>query len=313
MIHLWQPDFIITTGDNNYGRLTPEVGDWEPFIGHYYGRYMLGRTDGRYPYQTSDVQRFFPSVGNHDTGIEFGDAPLPDDGGDQGGGPQETGTVGEARDGYLDYFHLDPGRPGGRLPPGVHAADTSYYDFEWGPLHMFAIDAEAAFLVPEQMAEQQAWLQQQLAASTSPWQIVYLHFPPFSSGPHGSHSSLQWPFAEWGADAVLAGHDHTYERLSAVGMLHIVTGLGGQVPYPFRDPPAPESVFRFNERHGALRVTASETNLRFEFVAIPITPEDNPMGETIDVFEMSVPVPEPSGAGLAWAVAAIIGWFGRRR
>ena len=26
---------------------------------------------------------------------------------------------------------------------------------------------------------------------------------------------MQWPFAQWGADVVLSGHDHTYERSSA--------------------------------------------------------------------------------------------------
>jgi hypothetical protein len=26
---------------------------------------------------------------------------------------------------------------------------------------------------------------------------------------------MQWPFAEWGADLVLAGHDHSYERVTA--------------------------------------------------------------------------------------------------
>ncbi|MEX0641720.1 MAG: hypothetical protein WD468_03415, partial [Pirellulales bacterium] len=144
MIAHWQPDFLITLGDNNYGRLTVGNPEWELNIGQYYGSYMLGRADGIYPFQTSSTQRFFPSVGNHDVGEEFGGAPpAPAPHAPGHGGPEETGNVG-GRAGYLDYFHVDPGRPAGRLPPGVHSSGNSYYDFQWGPLHLFALDGEAA-------------------------------------------------------------------------------------------------------------------------------------------------------------------------
>ena len=40
-------------------------------------------------------------------------------------------------------------------------------------------------------------------------------------------TSAQWPYGEWGADAVLAGHDHTYERLFINGVTYFVNGMGG--------------------------------------------------------------------------------------
>ncbi|MEX0641721.1 MAG: metallophosphoesterase, partial [Pirellulales bacterium] len=150
---------------------------------------------------------------------------------------------------------------------------------------------------------QQVWLQQSLAASTSPWKIVYFHQPPYSSASHGSHPPLQWPFKEWGADIVLTGHDHTYERLSVDDFPYIVAGLGGQFAYPFSDPPLSESLARFNDRHGALRVTASDAGVRFEFFAVPATESDNPAGQRIDVFDLGFPVPEPTSSAIVSVLA----------
>lgn len=71
--------------------------------------------------------------------------------------------------------------------------------------------------------------QTQLAASTATWKLVMLHHSPFSSGSnHGSIARLQWPYQTWGADAVLSGHDHLYERiLAGSGFPYMVNGLGG--------------------------------------------------------------------------------------
>ena len=63
MVDGWNPDFIITTGDNNYGALTGT--GWSANAGIHYGDYMLGDTsDGanRYTDQISGTQRFFPSL-----------------------------------------------------------------------------------------------------------------------------------------------------------------------------------------------------------------------------------------------------------
>jgi tartrate-resistant acid phosphatase type 5 len=48
---------------------------------------------------------------------------------------------------------------------------------------------------------------------------------------------MQWPFAAWGATAVLAGHDHDYERLTVGGLPYFVNGLGGEGQVAFTGPP----------------------------------------------------------------------------
>ena len=62
LVDNWQPDFVITTGDNNYPSGASETID--AHIGQFYHAYI-------YPYlgtfsPGADVNRFFPSLGNHD-------------------------------------------------------------------------------------------------------------------------------------------------------------------------------------------------------------------------------------------------------
>ena len=95
--------------------------------------------------------------------------------------------------------------------------------------------------------------------------MVVLHHPPYSSGDvHGSTPEFQWPFAEWGADLVLACHDHVYERIVADGMTYVVDGSGGKDLYGFDDPVAGSRV-RFDSDFGALFLTASDRTLSGEF------------------------------------------------
>ncbi|OGO28108.1 MAG: hypothetical protein A2136_06580 [Chloroflexi bacterium RBG_16_54_11] len=235
LVMSWKPEFIITVGDNNY-----PSGAWEHMdeaVGQFYYSYI-------YPYSGSygegaDVNRFFPTIGNHD--LQTDDAQP-----------------------YLDYFTL----------PG----NERYYDFVWGPLHFFALnnvdDPDGVFA----SSVQAKWLQQRLAESTSPWNIVYMHYPPYSSGAHGSTAWARWPYMEWGADVVLAGHDHTYERLDVNGLTYIVNGLGGAAIYNFGYILEGSQV-RYNSGLGAMRVEATDQSIMFEFITL-----DN---EVIDTYEMT--------------------------
>ncbi len=175
--------------------------------------------------------RFFPALGNHDWG---------------------TGKI----DAYLRYLHpLGNGR---------------YYQFARGPVRIFVLDSdyhEPDGAVPD--GKQAQWLREQLAAATEPWKIVAFHHPPYSSGHHGSTRRMRWPFAQWGATAVLTGHDHDYERILRDGIVYIVNGLGGVSRYEFPDrPPVAGSVIRYNASYGALKVEADAQHLTFQFVTI---------------------------------------------
>lgn len=218
----WSPDFIITTGDNNYPVGSAETIDenigqyFHQFIAPYVGDYGNG----------ADINRFFPTLGNHDW---ITDEAQP----------------------YLDYFSL----------PG----NERYYDFIWGPVHFFSINSDSH--EPDGFREtstQAAWLQQNLATSPTPWQIVYTHYPPYSSGPHGSTTWMQWSFKEWGVDAVLTGHDHVYERLIVDDLVYFVNGLGGGPRYLF-DEPLTWSVVRFRSDYGAMLVEANRAKISFRF------------------------------------------------
>jgi tartrate-resistant acid phosphatase type 5 len=231
----WQPNFIITLGDNNYPSGAADHID--EAVGQFYHSYI-------YPYSGNygagaEVNQFFPSLGNHDLISEKGQA-------------------------YFDYFSL----------PG----NERYYDFTWGPVHLFALDDLDSEPDGVGVSSVQAtWLKTGLAASSSAWNIVYMHYPPYSSGMHGSTDWARWPYAEWGADAVLAGHDHTYERLEENGLTYFVNGLGGMSKYDFMNILIGSQV-RYNADYGAIRVEATETQILFEFI--------NRKNEVVDSYEI---------------------------
>lgn len=225
LVKSWSPEFIITTGDNNYP--LGEQATLDANIGKYYAEYIYPYT-GAYT-KTATMNRFFPSMGNHDW-YTAGATP------------------------YLNYFAL----------PG----NERYYDFIWGPVHFFSIDSDGNEPDGITVSSAQAnWLQTQLAASTSCWNLVYLHHAPYSSGPHGSNATLQWQYKSWGADAVLAGHDHDYERIYQNGLVYFVNGTGGAALYSFGAPIA-GSLVRYNAKHGAMRVTATDSSLTYELINV---------------------------------------------
>jgi acid phosphatase type 7 len=101
-----------------------------------------------------------------------------------------------------------------------------WYSFDYGPVHFAALDTEADY------ATQVRWLDEDLAATSLPWKVVYMHKPPYSSGGHGSDTSLRKALepvlVKHRVQLVLAGHDHNYERmLPQQGVYHVVTGGGG--------------------------------------------------------------------------------------
>ena len=222
LIKSWQPDLVITTGDNNYP--DGEASTIDQNVGAYFQQWIFPYT-GQYG-PGAQENRFFPTLGNHDWTAQHAQP-------------------------YLDYFTL----------PG----NERYYDFTWGPVHFFAIDADSR--EPDGVGAssiQASWLKERLAAAPEPWKLVYFHQAPYSSGTHGPVDWMRWPFADWGATAVLSGHDHIYERLQIGGIPYMVNGVGGGPIYDFSTP-SEGSLVRFREDYGAQRILASPSTMVFQF------------------------------------------------
>jgi tartrate-resistant acid phosphatase type 5 len=94
-----------------------------------------------------------------------------------------------------------------------------------------------------------------------------MHHPPYSAGPHQSSVDLRWPFKEWGATIVFAGHDHDYERLEADGLTYVVNGVGGAELYPLGEA-LPETVVQYDQSFGAIVVDTTGDGLRARFYAV---------------------------------------------
>jgi hypothetical protein len=235
LVNGWAPQFIVGAGDTRYGNTT-----FDQVVGQFYCGYLTAAGVGNYCNGgTSPTNAFFPVLGNHD----YSD----------GAGITE----------YLDYFTL----PGAGIVGSNTSGNERYYDFVIGPVHFFALDSQGALNSASDRAAQRAWLQAQMAASTSAWQIVLFHHAAYSSGQHGSTTAMQWPFASWGADAVIAGHDHTYERLQIGGIPYFVNGLGGKSLYTFGTP-VPGSQVRYNSNYGAMRISVDSAQMTFDFINI---------------------------------------------
>ena len=88
---------------------------------------------------------------------------------------------------------------------------------------------------------------------------------------------MRWPFKAWGADAVLSGFYHRYERLLVDGLPYLVNGAGGAYRTKF-EVIDNNSRFRYDEDFGALMVEANDTRVLFRFI--------NRTGRIVDEYAM---------------------------
>lgn len=194
-------------------------------IGKYYHDF-IGSYHGGFG-AGSATNRFWPSPGNHD-------------------------WVATDLKPYTDYFTLPN--------------NERYYDVDLGLVHLYAMDSDEHEPDGNNATSKQAlWLKDKLAASKSCYDLVYFHYPAYSSGDHGSSPEMRWPFEAWGAEAVLHGHDHDYERFQVGGIPYFTNGLGAAGIYKFTKSPLPETKVRYDAKHGAMLITATTTGITFEF------------------------------------------------
>lgn len=184
-------------------------------------------------------------------------------------GNHEYLTPGAA--GYFGYFGAAAGDPA-----------KGWYSTDVGAWHVVVLNGNCASVGGcGAGSPQHAWLVADLAAHPGVCTLAAWHQPRFSSGPHGDDPAYD---AFWralhaaGADVVLNGHDHVYERFgpqtpdgapdAARGLRQFVVGTGGKNLTSF-GAPRPNSEARA-AAFGVLKLTLRPASYSWEFR--PATP-----------------------------------------
>ncbi|MFN2467479.1 MAG: metallophosphoesterase [Gaiellaceae bacterium] len=184
-------------------------------------------------------------------------------------GNHEYGTPGAA--GYFDYFGEAAGPRG-----------KGWYSYDLGAWHVVALNSNCHEVGGcQQGSPQEQWLAADLAANPTRCTLAYMHHPRFSSGSEHGNSRAMTPIWQTlyarGADVVLSGHDHNYERFAPqtpAGELHLprgirqfVVGTGGRSLRTFGEI-QPNSEARDSKTYGVLVLRLLAEGYEWRFVPI---------------------------------------------
>ena len=167
---------------------------------------------------------------------------------------------------YFDYFGTNAG-PAGR----------GYYSYEVGGWHIVSLNSE---IDVSATGAQATWLKQDLAAHPTACTLAYWHRPLFTSGSMHAGATAMVPLFtilyDAGAELVLSGHNHQYERFAPQqadgtrndgrGIREFVVGSGGAGLYDF-GAAKPNSQARY-KGYGVLKLTLRPTSYSWEFMPV---------------------------------------------
>jgi hypothetical protein len=173
--------------------------------------------------------------------------------------------------GYARYFGTAAGDP-----------DKAYYSYDLGTWHIVVLNSECAEIGGcGAQSPQTQWLRQDLSQHTSGCKLAYFHKPLFSSGgKHGNDPEVRplWDVLYGaGADVIINGHDHDYERFAPQdpsghldqkrGIREFVVGSGGKNSHrKMIGSPVPNSEARNDDTFGVLKLTLHPGTYDWEFV-----------------------------------------------
>jgi hypothetical protein len=186
-------------------------------------------------------------------------------------GDHEYQTSGAS--GYFKYFGVAAGDP-----------RKGYYSYDLGSWHMVVLNSNCGQIGGCQPGSaQERWLRKDLSLHPATCTLATIGSPLFSSGSRvGDNLQMQplWQaLYDYGADVVLTGDDHDYERFApqtpagtlslGSGITEFVVGTGGRSHYAFPvGVPAPNSQLRNDDTFGVLKLRLMQAGYRWQFVPI---------------------------------------------
>jgi hypothetical protein len=175
--------------------------------------------------------------------------------------------------GYYNYFGSAAGDP-----------TKGYYSYDLGAWHIIVLNSNSSCTTISCAlgSAQDTWLRADLAAHSNVCTLAYWHHPRFNSGSeHGNTTAVAnfWnALYAYGADVILNGHEHLYERFapqtpSAVadsinGIRQFTVGTGGKSHYTVGTVKANSQV-RNGSTYGVLKLTLHATSYDWQFVPVP--------------------------------------------
>jgi hypothetical protein len=172
--------------------------------------------------------------------------------------------------GYARYFGAAAGDP-----------DKAYYSYDLGTWHILVLNSECAEIGGcDAQSPQTQWLKQELSQHARGCKLAYFHKPLFSSGgKHGNDPEVKplWDVLyAAGADVVINGHDHDYERFAPQdpsghleqkqGIREFVVGSGGKNSHRKMGIAEPNSEARNDDTFGVLKLTLHPRSYDWEFI-----------------------------------------------
>lgn len=174
-------------------------------------------------------------------------------------------------DAYLDYFG----------PAAVNDDGDPWYAYDLGAWRIIVLDSDCDDVGGcDADSPQGRWLADELATTSARCTLAIWHHPRYSSGFHGDDRDVQ-PFwealYEAGADVVVTGHDHDYERFAPLdangdedrerGLRQFVVGTGGVTLREFEEP-KPHSELRLTVTHGVIEFTLKDGSYAWRWIPI---------------------------------------------
>jgi predicted phosphodiesterase len=188
--------------------------------------------------------RIHPVPGNHDYGVKEGKP-------------------------YFDYF----GSRAGRKSEG-------YYSYDVGPWHIISLNSNCEYVDCSADSDQYRWLKRDLKNNTALCTMAIWHHPRVSSAPEGKDKSVKpfWDLLyEYGAEVIVNGHSHIYERYAPQnselkldwenGMVQFIVGTGGAYFEDLKNV-QPNSKAKILQTHGILVFSLFEDHYDWGFLPV---------------------------------------------